>query len=216
MYEFTWYKDVVTDSNKLLNESNSSLIVSEEGTYSVEIKNIEFGCATILSTTVIDSEPPTAFDVLILSDIFSNEGSVELSVEGNSTYLYGVDDQNFVENPTFNGLGPGEHEAFVTDIYGCTIVSKEFLIVDYPRFFTPNGDGVNDTWNIVGLFELEDPQITIFDRYGTLLYQFENEVGWDGTNQGNMMPSSDYWFKISYNNSFGVRKEFKSHFALKR
>ena len=42
-----------------------------------------------------------------------------------------------------------------------------------------------------------------------------DSLGWDGTFNGELLPSTDYWFKVEYNED-NIRKEFKSHFSLKR
>jgi gliding motility-associated-like protein len=93
--------------------------------------------------------------------------------------------------------------------------------VGFPKFFTPNGDGINDTWNIEGIGTLNDPTVFIFDRYGKLLKQLdETSPGWDGTFNGRPMPASDYWFRLEY--SGGLANDapsvniLKSHFTLKR
>ncbi|MDT0608231.1 choice-of-anchor L domain-containing protein [Croceitalea rosinachiae] len=216
LYSFQWYKDAVLEKNLIASETNPNLVASETGSYFTIARNIEFGCETILSTHVISSEPPIVFEVLVLSDIFSNEGIVELRAEGNSPYRFAVDTMDFSENQIFGGLAAGEYTAYVTDVYGCSVISKDFLIVDYPRFFTPNGDGINDTWKIFGLSELNNSEIKIFDRFGVLLTTYENDSGWNGTTNGKPLPSSDYWFKLTYTNSLGEIKEFKSHFSLKR
>ena len=91
------------------------------------------------------------------------------------------------------------------------------MVIDYPKYFTPNGDGYNDTWNITGLNQ-PDAKLYIFDRYGKLLKQIsatDASNGWDGTYNGNQMPSTDYWFSLQYTEN-NVAKEFKAHFALKR
>jgi gliding motility-associated-like protein len=89
------------------------------------------------------------------------------------------------------------------------------MVVDYPRFFTPNEDGFNDTWNITEL-ETTAATIYIFDRTGKLLKQLSPEGdGWDGTHHGAALPATDYWFLVEYEEN-GVMKKFKSHFALKR
>ena len=83
----------------------------------------------------------------------------------------------------------------------------------YPKYFTPNGDSSNDHWRIK--FSENEPNliVTIFDLYGKLMTQFNSSaIGWDGTYQGNEMPSSDYWFVVKRENG----KEFKGHFSLKR
>ncbi|MNK24496.1 hypothetical protein D3C87_428020 [compost metagenome] len=93
-------------------------------------------------------------------------------------------------------------------------------IIDYPNFFTPNGDGFHDTWNIIGLGEQTDAKIYIFDRYGKLIKQIAaNGEGWDGTFGGSPVTSTDYWFTVTYKEYVGdkeITKEFKSHFSLKR
>ncbi|RXR21542.1 T9SS type B sorting domain-containing protein, partial [Flavobacterium stagni] len=82
-------------------------------------------------------------------------------------------------------------------------------------YFTPNGDGIHDTWNIVGL-QNTTAKIYIFDRYGKLIKQISpSSLGWDGTYNGYLAPSTDYWFKVEYDEG-GVMKEFKAHFSLKR
>ena len=90
-------------------------------------------------------------------------------------------------------------------------------VVDYPRFVTPNNDGFNDTWNIIGLADYDPAaRIYIFDRYGKLLKQLSpTAAGWDGTYKGNPLPSSDYWFRIEYTEE-GIPKAFTGHFTLKR
>ena len=82
----------------------------------------------------------------------------------------------------------------------------------YPKFFTPNGDGYNDTWAIK--FSNFEPglKVTIFDRYGQLLKILNNTNSWDGVCNGNKLPSSDYWFVVTRENG----KEYRGHFTLKR
>ncbi|TRW24005.1 T9SS type B sorting domain-containing protein, partial [Flavobacterium zepuense] len=91
-------------------------------------------------------------------------------------------------------------------------------VIDYPHYFTPNGDGYHDEWNIIGMQNLPQARIYIFDRYGKLLKQISPSSapsGWDGTFNGNPVPSDDYWFTITYPEG-AVTKEFKAHFTLKR
>ena len=84
-----------------------------------------------------------------------------------------------------------------------------------PSFFTPNGDGINDFWNIPA--ELNQPSTTVFiyDRYGQLLKQIAPNAsqGWDGTFLGRSLPSTDYWYKI-VNEDTGATQT--GHFSLKR
>ena len=99
------------------------------------------------------------------------------------------------------------------DKNGCGVVSKQILVLDYPRFFTPNGDGFNDFWKIIGIDEFPVTKIYIYDRFGKLLKQISPEgQGWDGIYNGKNLPASDYWFTIAFKDG----RTFKGHFTLKR
>jgi gliding motility-associated-like protein len=90
------------------------------------------------------------------------------------------------------------------------------LVINYPKFFTPNGDAFNDTWNIFDLRNQINSRIYIFDRFGKLLKELSPKgTGWDGTYTGQPMPADDYWFTVEYS-ELGITKKFKSHFSLKR
>ncbi|WP_291137196.1 T9SS type B sorting domain-containing protein [Flavobacterium sp. UBA7663] len=152
-----------------------------------------------------------------LSDLsistFNNTVIVNV-VSSNNMLLYQLDNGNFQYSNIFENVSFGCHTIKVTDLYGCTELSSSVFIFDYPKFFTPNNDGYNDYWNIV--IENTDANLYIFDRYGKLLKEInQNEIGWDGTCNGNKLPSTDYWFVLEYDEC-GVRKTFKSHFGLMR
>ena len=106
----------------------------------------------------------------------------------------------------------------VRDKNGCGLAITSVTVIDYPKFFTPNGDGYNDTWNIAGINAQPNAQIFIFDRYGKLLKQISpTGDGWNGTFNGHNLPSADYWFTVKYiEPNSGDKKEYSAHFALKR
>lgn len=98
----------------------------------------------------------------------------------------------------------------------CQIIPDNTTTFTYPKFFTPNGDGYNDTWNITDLKHQADAQISIFDRYGKLVKQIRpSDDGWDGTFGGKLLFSSDYWFILDYKEE-NTSRQFRSHFSLKR
>lgn len=82
----------------------------------------------------------------------------------------------------------------------------------YPKFFTPNNDGHNDTWTIDFLYLAPNTGIRIFDRYGKFIKELRVDASWDGTYLGQQEPSSDYWFTVTRLNG----TEFRGHFTLKR
>jgi len=101
---------------------------------------------------------------------------------------------------------------------GETVV--EFGIIDFPRFFTPNGDAFNPTWNIIGLDANPNlnANVFIFNREGKLLKQLSPRgPGWDGTFNGRQVPSNDYWFRVEFTEpATGEPRVFTNHFTLKR
>ena len=164
---------------------------------------------------------PGPVRVDILNDL-SNNNSVEIVVLSNGNYEYALNGGSFQDSPIFKEVPAGQNTVVVRDKI-CSFATNPipFLIVGYPKFFTPNGDGINDIWNIQGIRTLNDPTVFIFDRYGKLLKQWdESSEGWDGTFNGRPMPASDYWFRLEYfggqGNNEPVPNILKSHFALKR
>mgnify|MGYP006369864515 FL=1 len=131
-------------------------------------------------------------------------------------YEYQLDFGPFQDSPNFTNIPPGEHIFTVRDKNGCGSTTKSITLINYPKYFTPNSDGYNDTWNIIGLEKQAGSIVYIYDRYGKLLKQIKpSGFGWDGTYNGRQLPSSDYWFNVLYEEN-GVTREFKSHFSLKR
>ena len=114
----------------------------------------------------------------------------------------------------FTNLLPGEYIVYVRDKNNCGTVTEEVYLLYYPRFFSPNGDGVNEYWQIEFLDLEPGIEIFIYDRYGKLLTQvYPNSLGWDGTYEGVKMPATDYWFKIKRP---GKNNVYTGHFSLKR
>lgn len=104
--------------------------------------------------------------------------------------------------------------------FGCFDISefklKIGITIIIPQFFTPNNDGYHDVWNIPEQPFITVKNIKIFDRYGKLLKDIvDNSKGWDGTYNGQALPSADYWYVLTYYES-DLLKERKGHFALKR
>ena len=102
---------------------------------------------------------------------------------------------------------------------GCLPDAKlEVSVIQYPKFFTPNGDGNNDTWRIKGANSSFYPSsnITIVNRYGkTVAIVPIDNLGWDGTYKGKTLPSNDYWFKTQLVDRKGKIINIKgiSHFS---
>jgi gliding motility-associated-like protein len=211
-YGFVW-----SDINGVLaGETGNSYTASAPGYYSVKVTNLATGCFSSGGATIVPSLPPSQA-VASVTNYFEDNQMVTISVTPPGDYLYQLDTGLFQSDPFFTNLFSGHHTITVKDKFGCGTAQDHFRIVNFPKFFTPNDDGYNDTWNITEIAEDQpDAYIYIFDRYGKLIR--EQSVigkGWDGTLNGQSLPSTDYWFRVFYKEN-GVSKEFKSHFSLKR
>lgn len=185
------------------------------GTYNLTSTSSVTGCSSTRSVTLSPSEPATI--TYTTSADFADQSYVTITATGiGGNYEYQIDNGSFQESPTFYNLSGGIHTITVRDLNGCEDATSSVLLLKYPHFFTPNGDGTNDTWNIPNLRSATNVVITIMDRYGKLISKITpNGAGWDGLYTGQLLPSTDYWFLVRYeiNNK---QKEFKSHFSLKR
>ena len=194
-----------------------SIIAIEGGVYTVTYTEIATGCSATLSTTVTVSQPPVTYEAVLLNGAFSENHSIQATATGLGTYVYQLDNGDFIDSGLFEDVSAGVHTVTFKDANGCGSVSIEIGVIDFPRFITPNQDGYHDTWNIIGIRQFDPTaKIYIFDRFGKLLKQVSPlGPGWDGTYNGNPLPSSDYWFVVEYRED-DVQKEFKGHFTLKR
>lgn len=214
-YTFEWR----LDGALLFTETSSSLTPSEGGTYSVLVTNNVTGCQNTDSALVNVSSPPTV-TAEVTSLMFANNHVVEVTATGLgiSDYEYSLDNGAWQDSNIFENVSLGVHIVTVRDKNGCGFASTSVLVIDYPLYFTPNGDGYNDTWNIAGIATQPNAVVYIFDRFGKLLKQLSpTGSGWNGTYNGVNLPTSDYWFSVEYNEPIdGKRKEFRAHFTLKR
>jgi gliding motility-associated-like protein len=198
------------NTNPILN--SPSVVITTAGSYTVTITDAN-GCTNTKTFIVTSSEAATITEVLV--NDFEENLTAQILVQGNGDYEYALDGGLFQTNPIFNLAEPGEYQITVNDRNGCGLSSISFFALSYPKFFTPNGDGFNERWRIDNLDKkgLENSRIYIFDRYGKLLQQIlASGDGWNGLYNGQIMPSSDYWFVIELTNGRIV----KGHFSLKR
>lgn len=192
--------------------TGNSILVNIAGDYSVTVTN-DKGCEKTKKYKIILSEPATITNAVV-KDFSANENSILLEYSGAGNYEFSLDGQYYQDEPLFTGVRPGIYDAVARDKNGCGISNfYQVIILDYPRFFTPNGDTFNDVWFIKNLDLLPDYTISIFDRYGKLLKQMDqNNSGWTGLFNGQQLPADDYWFNLIFTDGRTV----KGHFSLKR
>ncbi|WP_245234870.1 T9SS type B sorting domain-containing protein [Tamlana crocina] len=147
---------------------------------------------------------------------FADPNSITVDVSGIGDYVFVLDDGEPQTSNVFDNVSFGSHLVTVRDLNGCLDVTREVFVIDIPKFVTPNNDGAYDTWHIVGASQLPGTIVYIYNRYGKLLKTLPHtSVGWDGTFNGQNMPSDDYWFVAKIMQD-GESFDIKGHFALKR
>lgn len=209
-YTYQWYYAGAI----LPSETGPTLTVTTEGIYTVDVTT-NFGCSRTRTITVVHSSSAIfSIQSVDLSD--NNTITVTLTADSLGDYVYSLDHQNaFQASNIFTDVAPGIHVVYVKDLNGCPTENQVVSIIGVPPFFTPNGDGFNDTWNVKGVsadFNYNSV-IYIFDRYGKLIKQLGTTGdGWNGTFNGKLMPSTDYWYAVYLEDGRIV----KGHFALKR
>ena len=230
-YNIQWYLREISPLTQDFRATNNFYIPNRASKIFLKATHKVTRCRIIDSTTVIKSYIPEQIGIEYLNDFFEESNDIRITVNGKDAYKYSVDSLDFQDSPIFRDLQPGIHTARVMDNSSClsdSIITQNFLIIDYPKFFTPNGDGINDTWTISELFSNESndfifssgegflPEIYIFNRFGRLIKEIKSaDDSWDGKLNNNPVPATDYWFKIIYKKN-GIEKTFRSHFTLRR
>ncbi|WP_299363404.1 T9SS type B sorting domain-containing protein [Winogradskyella sp.] len=196
-------------------ETTRIITVNEAGLYTVTASNTYDGgliCGIDKTITVVESDSANITEIDII-DWTRNQNIITVLVEGLGDYEYSIDGINYQDSNIFEGLWADEYTVYIRDKNGCGIIERDTYLLYYPRYFTPNGDGVNDFWQIKNSSKELQNEIYIYNRYGNLLAIISpNNAGWDGTYNGKKLPSSDYWFTLKRQNG----KIYTGHFTLKR
>ncbi len=179
--------------------------VTEAGEYEVIVTNTN-GCSATRTITVEQIDLPR------IDKIVSDGPSIVVSTANSGNFEYSLDGISFQTNPIFEAVEGGFYTIYVQDNTDCGVVTEDFYHLVIQKFFTPNGDTVNDLFEPDGLEVFNSVSISIFDRYGQLIkFGNTNATSWDGTFQGELMPEDDYWYLIEADTT-----QFKGHFSLKR
>ncbi|WP_411894651.1 T9SS type B sorting domain-containing protein [Winogradskyella sp. A2] len=195
-------------------ENTTTIEVNQPGNYTVRVFNSN-GCFKDRTITVLPSNIATITDIEVVDATRNN--SITVFVSGEGDYEYALDNINgpYQDSNMFTDVQPGLYTVYVRDKNNCGITEDLVSVIGFPKYFTPNGDDNNDFWQVFGISEQfqANSKILIFDRYGKLIKELNPlGPGWDGTFNGNKMPTSDYWFSVKLQDG----RSFTSHFTLKR
>lgn len=173
----------------------------------------ENGCTTFVTFTI------DAFDPLTLSAEKTGPNEITaIAAGGFGGYEY-----------FFQGVSTGSNNVFlsnedtivtirVVDQNGCeAIISIPFNftgMLEFPNFFTPDGDNINDVWAPKNRNFFPNIEVKIYDRYGRVVAILDDVAGWDGTYNGKEVPTGDYWYVVNANDK--SKQQFVGHFTLYR
>ncbi|MFS4483353.1 T9SS type B sorting domain-containing protein [Hyunsoonleella sp. 2307UL5-6] len=187
-------------------EMTKGIDIVNQGTYTVEIT----GDICAFETRIFNV---SFIDTPIIEDIISDGRDIVVNISNTGDFLYSLDGGDTFQNSnTFFNIEGGSYTIVVKDRNCEDTVTMQHLHFYIPKFFTPNNDGVNDTFNLGGIEFYKSSEVSIFNRYGKLMkFSRNSPFSWNGMFSGRMLPSGDYWYVIIING-----QKFTGHFTLKR
>ena len=191
-------------------ETTQQIIVKTLGTYTVDITSPSpEKCTSRKKITVTEHYIPE------INYVDVNETTVVIYLKNPQNYFeYSVDGINYQSSNVFFNVPNGLQTAYVREMSFCSYATRNFIVLITPKFFTPNNDTYNDVWEVKGLINYPEAEVSIFDRYGKLIARLNAaKLTWDGTYNGNPLPASDYWYILKIDAS---SPEKRGHFSLKR
>ncbi|WP_452226016.1 T9SS type B sorting domain-containing protein [Lacinutrix cladophorae] len=200
-------------------ETTNQILINEAGSYTVTVTNSE-NCEKS-RTIIVEASNIATIDSIEVLDAVSNN-TIVVNASGEGEYEYAIFNDAglyayYQTSNTFTNVAPGGiYTVSIRDIKnGCGIVEEKVSVIGFPKFFTPNNDGVNDYWQVYGVSSIFQPntKIKIYNRYGKLIKQISPiGQGWDGSFNGENLPNDDYWFAVTLQDG----REYFNHFTLKR
>ena len=191
----SWYRD----GSLIPGQHGSVLTVSESGEYSAIISGACEQNTDVIQISLID------FSISAGDDMLVDEGhSVQIHTETSHPAVEYTWTPMLpkVANPVFTPTETIVYSVTATDVNGCEASDEVKITVVRPLFipnaFTPNGDGVHDTWEITGLERYgNDVTVRIFNRWGNIVYEGRGYAfRWDGTKNGQAMPVATYYYVV--------------------
>lgn len=217
-YMVTYYADGIAFHSSL---NEFSVVVNHPGVYTVSCQYSKTSCTSISAPLTLTAPPPLKTSVTQNGSHYTIDVLVDSSDSNidSSNFQYQLDNGEFQAGSTFYDVTMGLHTVTVKEPNQSFETKTNVEALGYTKFFTPNNDGANDDWTIENFEkELKDSSIKIFDRNNNLVAILNNaNTRWNGNDlRGNPLPTDDYWFIMTFKDSFGNLKEIKNHFTLKR
>jgi gliding motility-associated-like protein len=194
-------------NNVTIPQNTVAISVISAGNYEL-VATPNSNCPQVFNFNVTALQPLKAI-YTVSNDFEPNQTIAVQATGGSGAYAYSFDNLPYQSNSVFRVVDGGDILVKIRDNSSCDELSKVVTLWNYPRFFTPNNDGFNDSW---GIKSNQKIKVYIFDRFGKLLKQLSANERWNGIFNGNPILASDYWFTLYYSDG----KVFEGHFSLKR
>lgn len=191
------------NSNQNELSSSSSFVIEEAGSYLLEVSN-EF-CSNTSDLFDVEKVEIEGLEVTADEEIILLGESTELTVDNpGEGYQYAwSDNSGILSNTSTVFVTPSEDSEYTLSVTyeGCEDTSKVFievlLPIEVPSMFTPNGDGLNDVWEISGLESHDNYVVRVYNRWGNIVFEGVNSFeGWNGQYNGEDLPFGVYYYVI--------------------
>ncbi|MDT0540716.1 T9SS type B sorting domain-containing protein [Croceitalea sp. P059] len=173
----------------------------------------ENGCVTFTEFEIDEYMP------LILEAEKTGPNEVTATVTGGfGGYEFFFQDESYGDVNVFTINQDANINIMVRDQNGCVanlVMPFDFDgMPEFPDFFTPDGDNLNDEWFPENSEFFPDIEVKVYDRYGRVVAVLNEVKGWDGSYEGNPLPTGDYWYVVNTNDN--EKQQFFGHFTLYR
>ncbi len=177
--------------------------------YSLVVTN-QFGCTDTSSVIINVVQPPVVSAGP--NKIISQGQFVQLNgtAAGTAISFYWLPDIFMSDPDILQPVVNPPHDTTYT-IYGiskvgCAEDSSSVFVRVYqkiivPNAFSPNNDGINDRWNITALNTYPNSEVSVFNRYGQIVFHSINYTPWNGTFNGKPLPVGTYYYIIDLKNN---------------
>lgn len=196
------------------------------GDHHVVIKDGQL-CSDTLTAVLNDPAPLTLREVFVkpCSCSETNDGKIALKIEGGTTpYRYRIAGGEWQQDSILQPLKAGTYQYEIADTNGCALngsasITSPFqnCLVVMPTAFSPNGDGNNDLFRPRVYDAVKQYQLSIFNRWGTIVFQTQDpQSGWDGTFKGMMQDQQAFIYVCSFYDRNNEKQEFRGSVVLVR
>ena len=178
--------------------------LNQVGQFSLTVYKSENGilCSNTKNFEVVNPPIPSFGDIIVNTEDEKNN-TITVNINGNSSYEFSLNNIDFfgdANNYFFSNVDAGLQTIYVRDTNTCEqSIQINVSVIGFKKYFTPNGDGENDFWNVKGLDKtsFKSIDVQIFDRFGKLIYSITNfdTLGWNGSYNGKNLNANNFWFK---------------------